>query len=59
MGKEYEMVFDDQGKAIGKKDASGNFIPYKARGRPVVGGSRNMNEKKVVAGKMYDNEVTK
>jgi hypothetical protein len=34
-GKDYEQVFDPQGKAIGKKDAGGNFIPYKPRGRPI------------------------
>lgn len=34
VGKDYELVYDDTGKAIGKKDKDGNFIPYKARGRP-------------------------
>lgn len=34
IGKDYEQVFDESGKAIGKKDGEGNFIPYKARGRP-------------------------
>ena len=62
MGKEFEQVFDDQGKAIGKKDADGNFIPYKARGRPVVkGGPRNVTERKVTANmdleEMLNNEV--
>ncbi len=28
-------MFDSHGKAIGKKDLNGNFIPYKPRGRPV------------------------
>jgi hypothetical protein len=64
MGKEFEQVFDDQGKAIGKKDGDGNFIPYKARGRPVVkGGPRNVTEKKVTANmdleEMLNNEVLK
>jgi len=48
IGKDYEQVFDDSGKAIGKKDADGNFIPYKARGRPTVKEvkARNLQEKK-------------
>ena len=62
MGKEFEQVYDDKGKAIGKKDADGNFIPYKARGRPVVkGGPRNVTERKVTANmdleEMLNNEV--
>ena len=28
-----EQVFNEQGKAIGKKDSQGNFVPYKRRGR--------------------------
>ena len=47
-GKEYELVFDTSGKAIGKKDAEGNFFPYKARGRPVVKGVvKNQSELQV------------
>lgn len=67
MGKEFEQVFDDQGKAIGKKDADGNFIPYKARGRPVmvmgkgIDRPRNVTERKVTANmdleEMLNNEV--
>lgn len=33
VGKDYEVVYQN-GKAIGKKDADGIFLPYKARGRP-------------------------
>ena len=29
-----EIVYNSEGKAIGKKDPDGKFIPYKARGRP-------------------------
>lgn len=29
-----EIVLNEQGKRIGKKDANGNFVPYKKRGRP-------------------------
>lgn len=43
-GKEYELVFDTSGKAIGKKDAEGNFFPYKARGRPVIKGLKQQSE---------------
>ena len=68
IGKDYEQVFDDSGKAIGKKDADGNFIPYKARGRPTVKEvkARNLQEKKtnqqanmVGLEDMLNDEVTK
>ena len=32
-----EFVFNDEGKRIGKRDAQGNFVPYKKRGRPQKG----------------------
>jgi hypothetical protein len=48
-------VFDDHGKAIGKKDSEGNFIPYKARGRPTVRDkARNLTEKKVKTVELED-----
>ena len=30
----FEFVLNEEGKRIGKKDAKGNFVPYKKRGRP-------------------------
>ena len=30
----FKFVLNEEGKRIGKKDAKGNFVPYKRRGRP-------------------------
>ena len=30
----FDYVLNEQGKRIGKRDAKGNFVPYKCRGRP-------------------------
>ena len=55
-GKEFDQVFDEKGKAIGKKDESGNFIPYKVRGRPAFETSpRNILQKKIIASKAQNN----
>ena len=42
-----EQVFDKEtGKAIGKKDAQGNVILYKKRGRaPLTDKSKNLSKK--------------
>ena len=38
-----DQIFDEKGKAIGRTDSDGNFLPYKARGRPLLKDAKAKN----------------